>query len=219
MVRLQRPFIKLTLSNIYIFIFKLFRPNRMHNLARLFNLSAEHRVLDVGGTEFNWTLIPIQPELFLLNISGPNNEHGKVHKWIIADGRHLPFEANSFDIVFSNSVIEHLSNFENQALFAREVRRVGRQYFVQTPNKYFPIEPHYLTPFIHWLPPWFRTRLVRNFTIHGLFVRPNRQECEQMVEEIRLLNIEDMKILFPNANIHQERFLGVTKSIIATSIS
>ena len=75
--------------------------------------------------------------------------------WISRDATNLhEFGDASFDIAFSNSVIEHLSTFENQARMAAEVRRVARAYWVQTPNFWFPIEPHFLVPAWHWLPGW-----------------------------------------------------------------
>lgn len=71
---------------------------------------------------------------------------------VLADGRWLPFRDKSFDVAFSNSVIEHLQSLEDQARLAAELTRVGRSHFIQTPNKLFPIEPHYLFPFFQFLP-------------------------------------------------------------------
>ncbi len=68
-----------------------------------------------------------------------------------ADGTQLPFGDREFDIAFSNSVIEHVPP-ELQAAFAAEVSRVADRYFVQTPNRYFPIEPHYQLPLFQFLP-------------------------------------------------------------------
>ena len=58
----------------------------------------------------------------------------------------------AFDVVFSNSVIEHVETYENQRRMAAEIRRVGRRYFVQTPNRHFPLEPHFLVPGFQLLP-------------------------------------------------------------------
>ena len=135
--------------------------------------------------------------------------------WVVADGCFLPFPDKIFDVVYSNSVIEHLGNLENQRRFAAECRRVGVRYYVQTPNKWFPIEPHLLTPFVHWLPPWFQRRLLRNFTIWGLITRPTTQQCETFLQEIRMLDRQELRQLFPDAEIHHERVLGLTKSLIA----
>ena len=71
-----------------------------------------------------------------------------------ADGRELPFEDGSFDIGFSNAVVEHVAGGrEGQRRFIAELCRVARQVFVTTPNRWFPLDPHTLLPFTHWLPP------------------------------------------------------------------
>ena len=62
------------------------------------------------------------------------------------------FTTGEFDVVFSNSVIEHVGDFDDQRRMADEVRRVGRRFFVQTPNRWFPLEVHTRLPFVHWLP-------------------------------------------------------------------
>jgi hypothetical protein len=71
-----------------------------------------------------------------------------------ADGRELPFEDSAFDIGFSNAVVEHVAGGrEGQRRFIAELCRVARQVFVTTPNRWFPLDPHTLLPFAHWLPP------------------------------------------------------------------
>ena len=112
-------------------------------------------------------------------------------------------------------MIEHLGYFENQQLFAAECRRVGLSYYVQTPNKFFFIEPHLITPFIHWLPHRVQRLLLRNFTVWGWITRPTKKECESFMNEVRLLSARDLQRLFPDAEIQHERFLGLSKSIMA----
>src|SRR5581483_4637968 len=107
---------------------------------------------------------------------------------MIGDGRSLPFENGSFDIVISNSVIEHLGEWPQQKVFAEEIRRVGRSYWVQTPNRKFFIEPHFLAPLIHFLPKKYRKRLARYFTVWGLTIKPTPAQVDEMVEEISLLS-------------------------------
>ena len=62
------------------------------------------------------------------------------------------FKHNQFDIAYSTSVIEHLRDSENQRTFAAEVACVAKLYYVQTPNRWFPIEPHLVAPIIHFFP-------------------------------------------------------------------
>jgi hypothetical protein len=72
-----------------------------------------------------------------------------------ADGRSLPFEADQFDVGFSNAVVEHLPDPASQRAFVGELCRVSRFVFVTTPSRWFPIDTHTLVPLAHWLPdPW-----------------------------------------------------------------
>jgi SAM-dependent methyltransferase len=79
-----------------------------------------------------------------------------------ADGRDLPFPDASFDLGFSNAVVEHVGGGrEAQRRFVHELCRVAQRVFVTTPNRFFPIEVHTLVPFAHWLPPAARDRILR----------------------------------------------------------
>jgi hypothetical protein len=122
----------------------------------------------------------------------------------------------SYDILFSNSVIEHVGDWPRQQQFAAEARRVGRALWVQTPAYECPIEPHYMTPFIHYFPPSFQRKIARWFTVWGLIERPNREQVEAMVGSIRLLRKAEMSRLFPDCEIITERLLWlIPKSYIA----
>ena len=139
--------------------------------------------------------------------------------YVHGDGCDIPFADQSFDIVFSNSVIEHVGGQEAQIRFAREISRVGRGYWVQTPNRYFPIETHLLTPFVHLLPRSARAFIVRRFTVWQWLHRPDaehrRYYVEHFISDIRLLSAQELQALFPDAVIIRERFLMFTKSLIA----
>jgi predicted SAM-dependent methyltransferase len=127
----------------------------------------------------------------------------------------LQYGDKSFDIVYSNSVIEHLYTYENQEKMAREIRRIGKYYFVQTPANEFFIEPYLITPFIHWFPIKMQKILMRNFTIWGIITRPQKEYIENFLHERRLLNFEEFKQLFPEAEIIIERLFFMPKSYIA----
>ncbi|MBZ5624020.1 MAG: class I SAM-dependent methyltransferase, partial [Acidobacteriia bacterium] len=131
---------------------RYFRRRRMHRFAREFGITAETRILDIGGTPDCWALLPAKPRLTLLNTPRAKDDLAGAATWVAGDGRCLPFRDGTFDVVFSNSVIEHVGDARSQQSFAREVARVGRGFWVQTPNRWFPVEQHLLTPFIHWLP-------------------------------------------------------------------
>jgi hypothetical protein len=208
-----------SIHSIYQPVLSYFRKRRMQKFLMEFQVTPSTRILDVGGEPFNWELIGVNHDthqkLTFLNLYRMEKP---VNNWVIADGRHLPFRSRSFEIVYSNSVIEHLHSYTNQQLFADEVCRVGKSYFIQTPNRNFFIEPHYITPFIHWLPVSVRRKLLRNFTLWGILERPSQQECENRLEEIRLLNEVELIHLFPNAIIWHERLLGMSKSLIAVKM-
>lgn len=172
----------------------------------------ETRILDVGGTPEFWGDTGLA--ITLLNIRSPARVP-EGFEYVRGDATELPFEDRSFDIVFSNSVIEHLGSAENQRRCADEARRVGRQLWIQTPNRRFFIEPHYLTPFIHWAPPSVRRRLLRNFSVWGWLTRPSQAAVDETVDEIRLLNRSEFAELFPDCQIQHERMFGMTKSLIA----
>jgi hypothetical protein len=129
--------------------------------------------------------------------------------------RKLQADDRSFDIVFSNSVIEHVGDHHDQLRMAEEVRRVGKRYFVQTPNKYFPIEPHFLFPFFQFLPLGLRVRLMQNFHLGWFPKTPERQKAREIVTGIRLLDRCEFRSLFPDATIYDEKVLGITKSFVA----
>jgi len=131
---------------------------------------------------------------------------------VIADGCNLPFRDDAFDLAFSNSVVEHVAD---PVAFAREIIRVGRRYYVQTPSRWFPVEPHLLTPLIHYLPMWWRSKLLRHFTVWGLVSKPDQQEVDDFLSTTHLLSAGDMRTLFPHAQLVRERFLGLTKSVTA----
>ena len=131
----------------------------------------------------------------------------------------MPFRDASFDVVFSNSVIEHVGDAASQERFAREVSRVGRGYWVQTPNRRFPVEQHLLTPFLHWLPGSWQRAIVPRFTVWSALVRvtPDRRRfyLEHYLNDVRLLDAAQVRRLFPGARVTRERLFGITKSLIA----
>jgi SAM-dependent methyltransferase len=79
---------------------------------------------------------------------------------VVADGRDLPFADGEFDVGFSNAVVEHVGAREDQERFVRELCRVAKRVFVTTPNRVFPVDPHTLLPFVHWLPESSRPRML-----------------------------------------------------------
>jgi len=184
-----------------------------------FRIDANTRILDVGGSADTWSSAP-HAKIVLLNMPRASGELlGPGFECVYADGCRLPFPDRSFDIVFSNSVIEHVGPIEAQAQFAAEVARVGRAFWIQTPNRYFPVETHLWTPFVHFLPPGPRAWIVKHATVWALIQRPaedrKRWYLDHFLNQIRLCSARDLRRLFPSADIRRERFFLLTKSLIA----
>jgi hypothetical protein len=196
-----------------------FRARRMALLARTVGLTRDTRVLDVGGTIDIWRLAPVMPRLVLLNKERVRYKVGAAEAVVLGDGTSLPFADQAFDLVFSNSVIEHVGSRAEQARFAAEIARVGKQYWVQTPNRYFPIEQHHWTPFLHWLPRRWQAAVAKRFSLWRRLTRATPEQHESYVrhymDSIRLLTASDLRALFPGATVVRERFLGWTKSLVA----
>ena len=188
-------------------------------LAKTVGLTSEMWVLDVGGTVDIWRLAPVMPRLVLLNQQRARYEIGAGETVVLGDGTNLPFADQSFDLVFSNSVIEHVGSRADQARFASEIARVGKQYWVQTPNRYFPIEHHLWTPFVHWFPRCWQAAILKRFSVWQLMTNHSTAEREFYVnhylDSIRLLAASDLLDLFPGSIVVRERFFGWTKSLIA----
>ncbi len=186
----------------------------MERFARLFDITENATVLDLGGSPFNWELLTVRPRLTLLNLPNSHIASGwcEVRR---GDACEAPFASSSFDVVFSNSVIEHVGDWERQKRFARECARCGHGYYVQTPNRWFPLDPHTFLPFLHWLPRRWWPKMVK-FSPRVLLFQTSAEELADLAG-LRLLDRQEMAELFPGAKIIEEKFLGMTKSLIAVA--
>jgi SAM-dependent methyltransferase len=190
------------------------RPKRMRDFLAHASVGPQTTILDIGGTADFWEGRDLA--ITVLNTAPLHGEPTARMSYVAADATQLPFDDDAFDVAFSNSTIEHLHTRENQVRAAAEAMRVGRALWIQTPNRWFPIEPHYLAPFVHWLPVRIRRRILRYATLWGWLARPSQAEVDAMVDEIRLLSAADLRAMFPGCEIRRERFLGLTKSLIVT---
>ena len=183
-----------------------FRQARMRRFVEIVEplLSRPVRILDVGGTAAYWRALPHlygmpNVEITIVNLGGAetNESNLRIRR---GDGCALDFPDNSFDIVHSNSVIEHVGGWRDMQRMAGEVRRLAPRYFVQTPNYWFPFEPHFRLPFVQYLPRALHDRM-RARVWPGV--------------SIELLSARQLQALFPDATIERERFAGLAKSLIA----
>lgn len=188
-----------------------FRKRRFGFFVYHFNLQKSTKILDLGGIEETWIGTGFEDNVTLVNLN--NNGDSKI-KTIIGDARNLSmFRDNSFDIIFSNSVIEHVGDYKEQKKMANEIIRVSKNYWIQTPNKNFPIEIHFMFPFFSFLPKNMQKVIARfwPFSLAKLFKLNPLDE----LKNLHLLNKTQLRSLFPHSVILSERYLFFDKSLIA----
>jgi hypothetical protein len=178
------------------------------------------RVLDLGGETGYWTSLSDlwagRPLSFTLLNRMPQAAPDERFVARVGDACALSeYEDLAFDVVHSNSVLEHVGSWTNKRRMAAEIRRLAPRYFVQTPNYWFPVEPHFRTPFFHWLPrPWQRGLVLSGR--RGCFHQATSlDQADWMLNDSSLLDAREMAELFPDARIARERVAGLTKSLIA----
>jgi hypothetical protein len=174
------------------------------------------RILDVGGTNDFWEkrgwVGRRDVQIFSLNLVPEKQLHENV-KPLTGNATDLSqFGDASFDIAFSNSVIEHLFTFESQRRMATEIQRVGKAFWVQTPNFWFPMEPHFQVPGWQWMPLDLRIAIIQRWRCGWRGPCADRTAARKLVEEVRLLTRNTLTTLFPGAALIPERFCGLVKS-------
>ena len=183
----------------------------------LSQLAPPIKILDVGGTHNFWHSMGLIPsEEISITILNRQTEVDTIPPfyYYLGDAREMKhFAMDDFDVVFSNSVIEHVGSFKDQMKMASEIQRIGKYYFLQTPNKYFPLEPHFLFPFFQFLPHSIQVSLLMNFDM-GWMKKASYAEAMEIANSIRLLSKRELLALFPNASLYKEKFMGATKSFI-----
>lgn len=191
------------------------RRQRFRHFLRLLGGAEHATILDIGGWEEFWEIMGFantSHQITLLNLFEQPTRNSNM-RYVLGDARNLSrWGDKAFDVVFSNSVIEHLQTREAQFAMAREAARTGKKVFVQTPSFWFPLEPHFLFPCFHWLPRGARVWLTLRFTLGHYPRAANRGEAEARVDEVRLLRKWELAEMFPGARVVTERFLGLPKS-------
>lgn len=189
------------------------RKKRFERFIHTLNISNTDKIIDIGGYERIWEGTGLESNVTLLNLKFSEKKKTKF-TYIECDACNMKMIAdNSFDVAFSNSVIEHVGNFQYQKDFAKEVLRISNKHWIQTPYKYFPIEPHLLFPFFDLLPNKIKKIVALNWK-YSHFHRFNMDVLDEL-SRLRLLTKREMKILFPESLIFYEKIMGVTKSITA----
>jgi hypothetical protein len=182
------------------------------------------RIVDLGGRPEYWSMFDRQfleahgVHITLVNLE-PLKDVSADPMFTEAEGSACDlnqFPDGAFDLVHSNSVVEHVGDWDNVEAFAREVRRLAKRYYVQTPYVYFPVEPHFSAVAFHWLPEPIRADMLMKKEL-GFMPGKARDMGEAMraVQDARLLSKRMFRYLFPDADQRDERFAGLTKSLIA----
>lgn len=177
-------------------------------------ISCTTAILDVGGLPHDWISLGYRGQVICVSLS-PLREGAWGEGNILyyrQDATALPYRDDAFDVIYSNSLLEHVG-WENQSRVASEISRVGKRYWVQAPNRSFPLEPHYRALFFYQLPMWLRRFVAQYWTP---IVRRTNYYLQE-VETIHPPSFREMQALFPEATIFRETVMGLTKAFIAVS--
>ena len=180
-------------------------------------------ILDIGGRRDYWKLLDAAyKDRITITILNTEEDVGKESaedigikiETVVGDGTNMPeFDDGSFDLTHSNSVIEHVGLHRDMAGLAAETARVGRAYYLQTPNFWFPLEPHYGVPFFHWLPETCRVWCHANLNV-GFAKRCTYAEALTRIDHTRIIPRRMLRHWLPDGVHVRERFAGLTKSLI-----
>jgi hypothetical protein len=193
------------------------RARRWNWFAERFPDLKDMSVIDLGGTVGAWLRAPVRPaRVRVVNLETPPAE---LPGWVradVADACELPKDilSGDYDLVFSNAVIEHVGGHLRRQRFADAVHELADRHWVQTPYRYFPVEPHFLFPGFQYLPIAARTAVLRRWPLVHT-PTSDREAARTIVMEVELLSITEMRHYFPSSEIRYERLGGLVKSVIA----
>lgn len=194
------------------------RERRWSEFRRRFPDIEQMSVLDLGGTVEYWLRAPVRPRLVhLVNLGDePTEAPPPWIRWDIADATDIPGSllAGPYDLVYSNSVIEHVGGHVQRSAFARNATSLAPRHWIQTPYRYFPVEPHWVAPMMQYLPLALRARM----GMHWPLVHTKATSLQQAIDgqlQVELLDITAMRHYFPDSTMVYDRFFGLVKSVIA----
>ena len=190
------------------------RQQRNEEFKRRFPDLPEMRVLDLGGTAVSWQTLGLQAKsVTLVNLDHVEDPEEPWMEILRTDACAGGF--GKYDLVFSNSLLEHLGGHARRQQFAEVVRESAPSWWIQTPYRYFPIEPHWVFPGFQFLP--FRARLAicQHWSIGHAPAMKDASEAAELVASIELVSAAEMRNYFPESEIWFERIVGVPKSLVA----
>ena len=197
------------------FLYKIFQKITLKARNEFFNLflvnnnySKDKSIIDIGSTPS----LEREQNIFLENIKDNQNvtclsnqdcrilkkKYKNIKNILIGNAKNTMLENDSFDIVHSNATIEHVGSFENQVSFVREMFRISNEsIFIQTPNRFYPIDFHTILPFIHWLPK----------KIHRKILKLMNLDFYSKEENLNLLSIKDLKKICKILNVKKYKII------------
>jgi hypothetical protein len=191
----------------------------------IFNENQRCNIIDLGGTEEFWNIIDTDflyennVKITLINLHPYEIKNKQIFKMHHMDFFSLnPKDFPDFDLSFSNSVIEHLENNENQKKFANLQKIIAKYFYCQTPNKFFFIEPHFVFPLFQFLPKRIQIFLLKNFRMGNFAKLADEKIANKHLSEIKLLSKKELSILFPNISPKKEKLFFLTKSFIINNL-
>jgi SAM-dependent methyltransferase len=167
----------------------------------------EHQLIDTYPWKHNFAVVNISQD----HITAIKKRYPEVEA-VVCDACELPWADKSFDVVFSNAVIEHLGSFERQKRMAAEIMRVGKRWFVTTPNRWFPFEFHMRLPLVTWLPGDGYLRIGRIISynhIRGKYMFGAKRD------DLRLMSASELQECFPDSRIIKQRVTFMAETLIA----
>ena len=228
----RHGYVRLAIRSIVFALSRRFRERRAKRFCTSFQLTAQTRILDLGGYDGEHIRMVLQnspvprENVYIADMNEKALERASAYGHRTAllsqDGK-VPFPDGFFDVVFCSSVIEHVTVPKNelwqhrdelfarkaiahQRAFADEILRISKSFWVQTPARSFFLETHSWLPFVGWLPRSAQMAILSVARHFWLSRHP---------PDYHLLTRGHMEALFPGARIVSERWLGMTKSWIA----
>lgn len=180
-------------------------------------------VVDLGGTVEAWLRAPLRPaSVTVVNLFEPGESDEAWLRPVTGDACAARATLQNvgapvaYDLVFSNSLIEHVGGHAQRKALATEALALAPRLWVQTPYRYFPIEPHWLFPGLQFLPMGLRSTVAAAWP----FAHSHPVDSAAGMSEVQwteLIGIAELRAYFPDSEIIHERVLGLTKSIVAVT--
>jgi hypothetical protein len=190
------------------------RQQRKEEFTRRFPNLADMSVLDLGGTAVSWRVSGLRARS--VTVVNLDEAQASDEPWMnVVRGDACTGGFGKFDLVYSNSLMEHLGGHARRQQFAEVVQESAPSWWVQTPYRYFPIEPHWIFPGFQFLP--FRARVMVSQhwrTIHTPAIK-DRTAAIESVASVELISSTEMRSYFPTSEIWFERIAGIPKSLVA----